>query len=100
MTVTGTYLNGSIVLDQPLAVANGAHLSLVVAEDDGCSDGSKWPETKAEIEAWCRRIEDLPALFEDEAARLAFETRLAAMRREQAASLTERGDRVAALFSE
>lgn len=100
MIVTGTYFDGSIVLDQPLAVANGEHLSLVVDEDDRCADGNKWPETKAEVETWCRRIVELPALFDDEVERRAFETRIQDMRREQVPSLSGRGDRVAALFRE
>ena len=100
MIVTGTYCDGSILLDQPLAVANGEHLSLVVDEDDRCADGSKWPVTKAEMETWCRRIEELPALFDDEVERRAFETRIQDMRREQAPTLSGRADRVAALFRE
>ena len=85
----------------PLAVANGELLTLTLDDgDDRCADGSRWPITKAEVEAWCRRIENLPALFDNEAEAAAFEDRLQAMRREQAASLAARSDRVAGLFAE
>jgi len=101
MSVTGKYLDGSIVLDEPLAIANGEHLTLILDDDDGrCADGSRWPITEAEVEDWCRRIENLPALFDDEAEAFAFEDRLRAMRREQAAGLAARSDRVAGLFAE
>ena len=86
------------MLDQPLAVANGEHLSLVVNESDCCADGSQWPATQAETEAWCRRIEALPALFEDDLAKEAFESRIQEMRREQVPKLSERSDQVASLF--
>jgi hypothetical protein len=57
MSVTGTYLDGRIVLDEPLAIANGEHLTLVLAdEDERCADGSRWPVTKADVEAWCQRV--------------------------------------------
>ncbi len=98
MIVTGTYLDGSILLDQPLAVVNGEHLSLVVEEGDRCADGSKWPITEGEVEAWCRRIESLPSLFDDEGEVQAFETRMKDMRSEQVATLAQRAERVAALF--
>ncbi len=101
MSVTGTYLDGSIVLDEPLALANGEHVRLVltVAEED-CADGSRWPLTKSEVEAWCRRIEDLPALFDTEAETAAFEARLQATRREQIDGLADHAERVDKLFGE
>ncbi len=101
MSVSGTYLGGKIVLDEPLAIANGEHLTLVLAdEEERCADGSRWPVTEAEVEAWCQRIESLPPLFDDEAEAAAFEARLRAMRREQGAGLAARSDRVAGLFAE
>lgn len=98
MIVTGTFFNGSIVLDQPLDVANGELLTLELGDDDRCADGSKWPATQAEVEAWCRRIEELPVLFDDEADRREFENRMQSMRLEQAPTLAARGERVAKLF--
>lgn len=100
MIVTGTFFDGSIVLDQPLAVANGEHLSLVIDEGDRCADGSPWPATEADVEAWCRRIEQLPALFDEDSERRAFETRMQDMRREQVPALSARGEKVAAMFRE
>ena len=101
MSVTGRYLDGSIVLDEPLAIANGEHLTLMLDDgDERCADGSRWPITRAEVEGWCRRIENLSALFDNEAEAAAFEDRLQAMRREQAAGLAARSDRVAGLFAE
>lgn len=98
MIVTGTYLDGSIVLDQPLAMANGEHLSLVVEDADRCADGNKWPTTKAEVEAWCGRIEALPTLFDTAEEAQAFDTRMQEMRKEQSSTLSQRAERVAALF--
>ena len=101
MNVTGTYRDGSIVLDEPLAIANGEHLTLALADgEERCADGSRWPLTRAEVDAWCQRIESLPALFDDEGEAQAFEARLHAMRREQAAGLAARSDRVAGMFAE
>ena len=101
MSVHGTYIDGRIELDEPLAVANGEHLTLLLAdEEERCADGSAWPGTEAEVDAWCRRIENLPALFDDQAEAMAFEERLRAMRREQAAGLAARSERVAGLFAE
>ena len=101
MSFTGTYLDGKIVLDEPLAIANGEHLTLVLAEEDErCADGGRWPITKAEVEAWCQRIESLPPLFDDEANAAAFEARLQSMRREQASGLAARSELVARLFAE
>jgi hypothetical protein len=101
MSVTGTYLDGSIVLDEPLAIANGEHLTLMLAdEEERCADGSRWPVTKAEVDAWCRRIESLPPLFDDDAEAAAFAARLHAMRQEQAAGLAARSERIAGLFAE
>ncbi len=101
MSVTGIYLDGSIVLNEPLAIANGAHLTLMLAdEEERCADGSPWPLTKTEVEAWCRRIESLPALFDDAAEEAAFDEQLREMRREQVAGLAARADRVAGLFAQ
>jgi hypothetical protein len=101
MSLTGTYLDGSIVLDEPLAIANGEHLTLTLADDDErCADGSRWPITKAEMEAWCRRIETLPPLFDDASEEAAFAARLQTMRQEQAAGLSARSERIARLFAE
>ena len=101
MSVTGTYLDGKIVLDEPLAIANGEHLTMMLAdEEERCADGSRWPVTQAEVEAWCRRIESPPPLFDDPADAAACDARLQAMRREQAAGLAARSEQVAGLFAE
>ena len=72
-----------------------------LADKDGdrSADGSLWPETPAEIEAWCAEIEGLPRLFDDEAEARAFEEQLAAVRRERSAGLEAHRDRVAGLFA-
>lgn len=80
MSVRGTYLDGKIVLEEPLAIANGELLTVMLAdEEERCADGSHWPITEAEVEAWCRRIPDLPPLFDDEASAAAFDAALFAM---------------------
>ena len=67
--------------------------------EDRCVDGSLWPQTPAEIEAWCAEVKSLPRLFDDEAEARAFEDRLAAVRLERSAGLAVHRDRVAGLFA-
>lgn len=101
MSVTGTYLDGNIVLDAPLAIPNGKHLTLLIADaEELCADGSQWPVSKAEVEAWCRRVEGLPPLYDEAAEVESFESTLQSMRRERAAGLAAHSDRVAGLFAE
>lgn len=102
MNVTkGIYQKGSVTLLTTVSWQDGTAVEIIVPETEEFSaDGSPWPSTDQEREAWARELENMPALFDSAEDAAAFETSLSNARREQAElSQTEaRTDRIAKTF--
>lgn len=102
MTVTkGIYQKGSVTLLTAVSWQDGTAVEVIVPETEEFSaDGSPWPSTDQEREAWAKELENMPALFDSAEDAVAFETSLSDARRELAvlSQAEARADRIAKSF--
>ena len=70
ISITGTYQHGTVVLDEPVNLPEGAHVRVTLddpnaaAQDDTdrLSDGRPWPKTPEEIAAHLAEMDAIPPL--------------------------------------
>lgn len=87
--VNGTYHNGTVILNRPVNWEEGTPVEVTSAiedadeEDATCADGTPWPRTAEEIEAWEFKVMNDPLVFDTEEEISAFKTWLAESKAEQ-----------------
>ncbi|MCI0536463.1 MAG: hypothetical protein L0Z50_14680 [Verrucomicrobiales bacterium] len=101
--VSGTYRNGTVVLDEPVDWPEGMHVEVVsdqglqAAAEDVCLDGSPWEDSPDAVQRWLGWFDSLePVLTAEELER--FEAELRSARDEQKALLPQWEKRIANLF--
>ena len=70
ISTTGTYQHGTVILDQPVNLPEGAHLRVTLDspdappgdDEDRLGDGRPWPKTPEEIEAYLAEMDAIPSL--------------------------------------
>jgi hypothetical protein len=67
-TVTGTYQDGRVILDNPVDWPNGRRVTISSDEIRIGIIEEEWPRTPEGIEELVRRMETVPALSEEDAA--------------------------------
>jgi len=100
--VTGTYRNGTVVLDEPVDWPEGIHVEVVCESDahgaaeDVCLDGSAWQNSPEAIQTWNDWFDSLEPVFTgEELAR--FEAELRSARADQKVVLPQWEQRIARL---
>lgn len=106
ISITGTYQHGTVVLDEPVNLPEGAHVRVTLddpkaaEEDDGdlCMDGTPWPKTPEEIERYVREMDETPGIVvtDEEYARM--EADRLARKTQGIAETKERMERISKLF--
>ena len=70
ISITGTYQRGTVVLDAPVDLPEGAHVRVTLDDPnapsadavDRLSDGRPWPKTPEEIAAYLAEMDATPGL--------------------------------------
>lgn len=70
ISITGTYQHGTVVLDEPVNLPDGAHVRVTLddpnaappEDTDRLSDGRPWPKTPEEIAAYLAEMDATPGL--------------------------------------
>jgi len=101
--VTGTYRNGTVILDEAVDWPEGTHVDVVSnhglqpAAEDVCLDGSLWDDSPDAVERWISWFGSLePVLTGKELER--FEAELRSAREEQKALLPDWEKKIANLL--
>jgi hypothetical protein len=69
ISIHGTYLNGTVVLDQPVNLPEGAHVCVTSHDNaDVCCDGSLWDDSAEGRRKWLEWFDALDPAFSNEEA--------------------------------
>ena len=73
----GIYQKGSVKLLAAVSWLDGTEVEVVAqADDEVCADGTPWPRTAEERNAWVRQMEQAPPVFDSEEGEAQFKRAL------------------------
>ena len=106
ISITGTYQHGTVILDEPVNLPEGAHVRVTLddpnaaaqEEDDLCMDGTPWPKTPEEIERYVREMDETPGLEMTDEEYARWEADRLARKAQGIADNERRMERIMAMF--
>lgn len=100
ISIHGTYLNGAVVLDQPVNLPEGAHVRVTLDDEtvDVCCDGRPWPTTPEGIAAFIAEMDATPGLEISDEDYARMEADRLARKTQGIAENEERMKRISAMF--